>query len=518
MHIGIYNRWLPTLGGGERYTLDFARVFARDGHQVELLTHQPLELAAIQERLALDLERIQLRNVPDSPGNERVSAASANYDLFLNLSHGDLFRSQARRSALVVHFPAPLEAYVMGGVPVSLSKAALVPSRVTWLSGTYPPETDGLQSWTWTGPRARIEVARCWPLPARTLVIRLADLLPPSIAAPPVRLYINGRRIAERSDAWTTWRMALPKPARRGQTLTVELEMEPWTLRRAGLAADDRERGVPLHSVGLVHNRLEERLAAQSWSAFHTTRRSLSEVERALGSYTIILANSRFTQRWIERRWQRRSEVLYPAVDVAAGPAQATRKGPGIISVGRFFAGAHNKQHLPMIEAFRALCDAGLRGWEYHLVGGCDLDQPAQRAYLRRVQAATVGYPIQVHVNAPLATVRQLYSSASLFWHAAGFGEDEERNPDAVEHFGITTIEAMAAACVPVVIAKGGQVETVEAGVSGLLWHTLAELQVHTRLLIEDAALRERLAAGARVRSQQFSFQVFAARVQDVFD
>jgi glycosyltransferase involved in cell wall biosynthesis len=240
-------------------------------------------------------------------------------------------------------------------------------------------------------------------------------------------------------------------------------------------------------------------------------------VEQALASYDQILANSRFTQHWIERRWQRSSEVLHPAVDVAVRLSNAPTKQPCIISVGRFFAGAHNKQHLPMIAAFRALCDAGLQGWEYHLVGGCDRDQPAHRAYLERVQAAAAGYPIQVHVNAPLAKVQALYGAASLFWHAAGYGEDEAQNPDAVEHFGITTIEAMAAGCVPVVIAKGGQVETVEDGVSGLLWDTLEELQAHTLRLVGDLALRERLAAAARMRSQAFSLDVFARRVREVF-
>lgn len=517
MRIGIYNRWLPTLGGGERYTLDFARVLARGGHQVDLITHQPLDLAAVQQRLALDLERIRLRAIPDSPGNERMSAASADYDLLLNLSHGDLFASEARRSALVVHFPAPLQTYAAGGIPVSPSTLIGAPSIVSWLSGVYAPETDGLHSWTWTGRRARIEITRCWPLSARKLVIRLADLRPPSIPAPDVRVYVNGTRVGQRSDGWTTWRISLPEPVRGRQMLMVELEVEAWTLRAAGLAADDRERGVPLQSVTLLRNRLEERFAARPWSALRTTSRSIDEAERTLASYDHILANSRFTQHWIERRWQRASDVLYPAVDVDVALSKLSPKRPSIISVGRFFAGAHNKQHLPMIAAFRALWDAGLQDWEYHLVGGCDLDQREQREYLGRVQAAAAGYPIQVHVNAPLATVQRLYSESSLFWHAAGYDEDEQRNPDAVEHFGITTIEAMAAGCVPLVIAKGGQVETVEDGVSGLLWRTLEELQAHTRRVANDAALRERLAAGARERSQAFSLDAFAARVHEVF-
>ncbi|MBU4190339.1 MAG: glycosyltransferase, partial [Candidatus Thermoplasmatota archaeon] len=59
---------------------------------------------------------------------------------------------------------------------------------------------------------------------------------------------------------------------------------------------------------------------------------------------------------------------------------------------------------------------------------------------------------------------------------AAGFGVDEEKEPEKVEHFGITTVEAAAAGCVPVVIRKGGQPEIVKEGINGLLWEKEEEL------------------------------------------
>ncbi|HEX6289874.1 MAG TPA: glycosyltransferase family 4 protein [Herpetosiphonaceae bacterium] len=520
MRIGIYNRWLATLGGGERVSLDFARALAQAGHSVEIITHQPLDLAAVGRRLALDLHTIALRDVPDSPANERLTAISAEYDLLLNASHGDLFASHARTNLLYVYFPKPLIAYSAGGQPQFARRSArLAPSIVRWIAGVYPPETNGSLHWTWTGRRARLEVCRRWPLPARTLLITLADLRPPAVPPPAVRVLVDGVCIAERADDWTEWRIPLPRPLRAGRVCVVELEVAPWTLRACGIAADDRERGLPLHSVALLGG-LEERLAgrivAQPWRSLRPTSRSITEVTRALDAYQTIMTDSRFAQHWITRRWQRPSEVLYPTVDLDA--LAALPKRPLIVSVGRFFAGAHNKKHLPMIQAFRALCDAGLTGWEYHLVGGCDLDRPEQRAYLEQVQAAAVGYPIVLHVNAPLDELRRCYGEASIFWHATGYGEDEQRDPDSFEHFGITTIEAMAAGCVPVVIAKAGQLETVVHDESGLLWHTLHELQAQTRRLIDDAALRERLAAGAVERSRVFGFEVFARRVREVVE
>src|ERR1700712_5639898 len=97
MRIGIYNRWLHTLGGGERETAMFARVLSTH-HTVELLTHQPCDLALLAERLNLDASNVPLRTLALDPDFEHVAAASADYDLFLNISHGEMFVPRARRN------------------------------------------------------------------------------------------------------------------------------------------------------------------------------------------------------------------------------------------------------------------------------------------------------------------------------------------------------------------------------------------------------------------------------------
>jgi glycosyltransferase involved in cell wall biosynthesis len=519
MRVGIYNRWLATLGGGERVSLDLARTLAQQGCRVELIAHQPLDLGTIGQRLSLDLHNVSFRAVPDSPDNQRLSAHSAEYDLLINASHGDLFAAQSARSALYVHFPQPLHSYSSGGQPeFSYRSAGCAPSTLRWIDGVYPSESAGSRRWSWTGAHARLDVIRRWPGAARTLLIRLADLRPQQVPPPRVRVLVNGVCVGERVDDWTAWMIALPQPIEAGRAAAVELEVRAWTLRAAGVADDDRERGVALQGVALLGSRWEARLlrgwTAQHWSRIRLNDRSRAELIQSLDSYSMIIANSRFTQRWIERRWQRPSTLLYPAVDLASIPRLPKR--PIILSVGRFFAGAHNKKHLPMIAAFRALCDAGLSGWEYHLVGGCDLEQPEQRAYLAQVEAAARGYPIVLHVNAPLPDLHRCYGEASIFWHATGYGEDEERDPDSFEHFGITTIEAMAAGCVPVVIAHAGQLETVVSDESGLFWHTLDELQAQTRRLIAEPQLLERFSAAAVERSRHFSFDVFARQLAKI--
>jgi glycosyltransferase involved in cell wall biosynthesis len=152
-------------------------------------------------------------------------------------------------------------------------------------------------------------------------------------------------------------------------------------------------------------------------------------------------------------------------------------------------------------------------GWELHLVGGCE---PAHRPYLAEVERAAMGLPVRIHANAPRALVEDLLATSSVFWVATGLGEDEETAPWVFEHFGMTTVEAMAAGCVPVVIDKAGQREIVRHGVDGYRWSTLDELESYTRALARDDDLRERLAAGAVERARMFSEEAFAARWAEI--
>ena len=275
------------------------------------------------------------------------------------------------------------------------------------------------------------------------------------------------------------------------------------------MADDNRELGVALAHIGVDEgifqgSKVGMKLDDQRLYSMMLRQQVLPAARR----YDMLLANSQFTQRWIERRWNLASEVLYPPVDVAT--LVPTAKQPLILSVGRFFAGSHNKKHLPMIAAFRTLYDEGLRGWEYHLVGGCDESMPEHLAYLNEVRAAAAGYPIVVHVNIPYGQLQALFGAASIFWHATGYEEDEEREPERFEHFGISTVEAMAAGGVPIVIGKAGQIEIVKHGRNGLLWQTLPELAQQTLNLIEQPSLQDALAAEAQASAQRFAPEPFA--------
>ena len=183
-----------------------------------------------------------------------------------------------------------------------------------------------------------------------------------------------------------------------------------------------------------------------------------------------------------------------------------------MLSVGRFFEPGlgHAKRQLEMVRIFgQMVSDGKLDGWSMTVLGGCE---ESQRPYLETVLAAAEGLPIRVEANAPRSVVEQAMSTASIFWSATGLGEDEERAPWAQEHFGMTTAEAMAGGCVPVVIDRAGQREIVREGVHGFRWSTPAELISKTLLVAGDQQLQERLSMASVARAREFSDEAFAER------
>ena len=110
-----------------------------------------------------------------------------------------------------------------------------------------------------------------------------------------------------------------------------------------------------------------------------------------------------------------------------------------------------------------------------------------------------------------------LYRAAKIFWHSTGYGEDEDLEPEKMEHFGITTVEAMSFGAVPVVINKGGQKETVEEGVHGYRWDTEEECVEKTCQLIKNNALRTAMANKCVKAAKKYSIEVFHKLNQEVF-
>ncbi len=512
MKVAVYDRYWSTGGGGEKFAAGVAAALAPE-HDVRLLAHEDVDLAWLGERLDLDLSRVAVDVLDDDLGVARASAA---YDLFVNASYLSWDANRARRGMFIVHFPGPRPdgAEQARRWLAGRARGVLSPEGVAVELGErfYTPESTRMHGIRWTGGDAELVVSSTAGGRVPVTVL-LGRYLPPAVAPLEVVAEVDGAVVGRAVvDAPTSRRDRRRSVALRfevevppGESVRVDLRCPSWVPAELGIGSDRRPLGVPVIGVhagggwrgGVV--RTVPVLAGQTGRPAH------------LDSYDRLVANSRYTQRWIERLWHRPSGLLYPPVGLV--PRQ--EKAPIVLSVGRFFlpGTGHNKKQLEMVTAFRRLVErGGADGWEYHLVGGC---APEHQAYLDQIREAAAGLPVVIHPDASGGELRDLYARASIFWHAAGLGEDPERHPDRFEHFGITTVEAMSAGAVPVVIDAAGQIEIVDHGATGYRFAALDDLVAHTERLIADPAWRATLSAAAERRARDFGWDAFVARVRD---
>ena len=228
--------------------------------------------------------------------------------------------------------------------------------------------------------------------------------------------------------------------------------------------------------------------------------------------YQRILANSQFTARWIQRRWDRAAEVAYPPVDLNP---PVTEKRPVIVSVGRFTGVRTSKNQLDQVTAFREFLNTVREQWSLRLIGSCG-EASKDRDYLEMVRTAACGLPVQLLVNVDRTIIIQALAEAKLFWHTMGLSNDETKWPEYAEHFGIATVEAMRAGCVPSVIDSGGQREIIEDGVSGWQAKDLPELVQKSSAVARDAKLLMLMGERARQRSMIFTGTIFGERLKRI--
>lgn len=233
-----------------------------------------------------------------------------------------------------------------------------------------------------------------------------------------------------------------------------------------------------------------------------------------LNSYQIIAANSRYTAKWIKRRWGRSSEVVYSACSDMGPPST---KEKIIINVARFANNrGHPKRQDALLQAFKQLVDDGLRDWELHLVGHIGPTNK-DRAFVEWLRRAALSYP--VHIG-PIGfnELHRLYQKSSIYWHATGLGTLEAIQPGKQEHFGISIIEAMSAGVVPVVLNRGGPREIIKPGVNGYLWNSLSELKALSVRLIKEPQSFQTISGAASIDSRTFGVSEFLDRMDRIIE
>lgn len=227
-----------------------------------------------------------------------------------------------------------------------------------------------------------------------------------------------------------------------------------------------------------------------------------------------IICNSLFTKAYIDDKFLINSVVLYPPIDMVSG--NKVKKENIIMTVGRFgnnSRGSSFKKQDVMIEMFEQMLKQGVKNWKFVLVVST---RPQDNSALLALKKKAENFPIEFLENPDVASLRELYARSKIYWHAAGQGEDLENFPERAEHFGISTVEAMSAGAVPVVIKGGGQIEIVSEGRDGYLWSTTNECIDKTISLIGDENMRQAFSFMAARKAQLFSTSRFCREISAI--
>lgn len=224
-----------------------------------------------------------------------------------------------------------------------------------------------------------------------------------------------------------------------------------------------------------------------------------------------IICNSYFTKNVIDKEYGVKSVVLYPPVDV--DKIKPKRKEKRILFVGRFSKLKQAKNQDLLIKAFKKMVKKGFGDWELVLAGGVEV---GVGDYIDKLQRLSKNLPVRIVKSPSFSELKELYGTSKFFWSAAGFGVNEKKEPEKMEHFGITVVEAMAGKCVPIIFEGGGYKEIVDEGKTGFFFTKEGELVKKTADLIGNPAKMREISSSAHEASKVYEYQRFEGEVMEL--
>ncbi len=518
--IGIYDRYLSTYGGGERYSCKAAEILSKQkNYRVELLTDLYVNIGQLSDRLNLDLSRVSLKIFPFI-SEEYAKEITRGYDIFINATYLSPLPAYGKRNIYICYFPTPFD------VDFKFIHKFLLLFRlpVMWLfrvagklsngfrgveaeKGLYDPKRFLLGRGSWTSGEVLLKYE-----PGEDIRVGLKNPHTSKLdtVEATVEAGCSGR------DKFFKKKLAIAKGQKktidigRAENLTFVNIISP-TFKPEG---DTRRLGIALYDLRPANIAKKLLLKALGFIPLFlvTYPKDLS----FLNCYHDIISISEYSRRWIKKYWRRDSKLLFPPVDIEN--FKASEKEKTILSVGRFFPEHHNKKQLELARAFKQLVDGYpeiMGGYRLCLAGGVS-DKESHLQYVEKVREESAGYPIEILTNVDWKDLVNIFSKSSIFWHASGMGEDEGKHPEKFEHFGITTVEAMASGCIPIVINKGGQKEIIENGENGFLFSSIEGLKEITIKVCSGEINGEKIKENAIKGATKFSSDNFSRRLLEI--
>ena len=472
MKVAVYDRYWSTGGGGEKFAAGIAAALAAD-HDVRLLAHEAVDTGWLGERLHLDLSGVGVDVQADDAG--ACPRASAAYDLLRQRLVSELGRQPGPPRAVRRPLPrsgagsrraGPARRSPTGRRRAARRRAGRRAGRRLLHARVDPAARHPLDRAATPTLPSPSRHDRSGPVP---VVVLLGRFVPAAGGAGRGRG--RGRRRRRRTGDGRPRRRSRARPAaQRGAGLHRRRAARATGARRPAqpvLGAQPSTASAPTPAARRAGHRRARRWRAGGrgvaraaptlWPGRNRARlpRHLRPHPGELGVHPGLGRAALGTAT---------SDVLHPPGHARA-PGREGARHPVGRAASSCPAPATTRSSSRWSRPSAGSCER--RGRRLGVPPGRRLRRRSTAAYLDQIRAAAEGLPVVLHPDATGAELRALYGRASIFWHAAGLGEDTERHPDRYEHFGITTVEAMSAGAVPVVIDAAGQVEIVEQGVSG---------------------------------------------------
>lgn len=234
-----------------------------------------------------------------------------------------------------------------------------------------------------------------------------------------------------------------------------------------------------------------------------------------------FLANSRFTQEYVSNWTERPARFLYPFIEEGNGDivSQLKKKDKIILSVGRFFSHLHSKKHDKLIEAFQSLKKVNSDFSDFKLVIAGGLLKEDKAYFDQLLSLAKADKNIIFLKNIEFNELNKLYEKAMFYWHATGFGINEQIYPERVEHLGISPLEAMSHGAITCCYRAGEMKRLITSGENGYVYKTLDELVYFTNKIYKDEDQRLRMAEKSTAFiKNNFSYKIFKSKIIEHFN
>ena len=539
LKIAIYDRYLSTAGGGERYSCKMAEILsAQSGYEVDLVTDLHADIGEVARWLNLDLSNVNLKVFPYI-SDDYTKKLTAGYDLFINTTYLSALPAYGAKNIYLCYFPTPFDVdfkFIHRFLLIFFRLPAIWLFRLAGKmtggfksinieEGLYEPKRFMLRRGSWTSGRA-------------ILKIQGDDMLALGIKNPPnspvdtmdisIIISRDGHRIHEYRTALKRGqrqKIRIPFASISGEDsgkkeYTVEINSNTFSPAEDGSGSrDTRKLGAVIYDETEVNP--AKKLILKILGFIPLFLITYPRHYKFLDTYQKIISISEYSSFWIKRFWDKDSTILFPPVDTESFRSGGNnKKEKAILSVGRFFPEHHNKKQYELAATFIKMIGeypVDMKGYTLYLAGGVSGTRE-HLEYVERIKKLSAGYPIEVLPNVSFKELTGLFKKSSIFWHASGLGEDENAHPEKFEHFGITTAEAMSAGCIPVVINKGGQKEIIEDGVDGFFFSDLRELSDQTLKIIRDEADSGKIRENAVRNCQKFSNSSFKKELLSIIE